>query len=98
MRGLQDAVKRLRCGRGSVSLDQVTESYVRTAKPIPMHEFQVQALFVWYDYFSCPQLEERKSFGADETDGSQQASAINRVGSRIQMLVVLMRAHSASRS
>eukprot|EP00439_Symbiodinium_sp_Y106_P069803 s356_g12.t1 len=79
MRGLQDAVKRLRCGRGSVSLDQVTESYVRTAKPIPMHEFQVQALFVWYDYFSCPQLEERKSFGADETDGSQQASAINSI-------------------
>ncbi|CAE7709774.1 ANKRD17 [Symbiodinium sp. CCMP2456] len=78
MRGLQDAVKRLRCGRGSVSLDQVTESYVRTAKPIPMHEFQVQALFLWYDYFSCPQLEQRVSFGA-ETDGSQQASAINSI-------------------
>ena len=114
MRNLQDAVKRLLSGRGSVSLDQITEtrwpfgetltfpimvsievpihkntfqgpktttqeSFVRTAKPIPLQEFQVQALFVWYDYFSCPQLEERKSFGADETDGSQQASAINSI-------------------
>ncbi|CAE7599951.1 BMY1 [Symbiodinium natans] len=78
MRNLQDALKRLLGGRGSVSLDQITESFVRTAKPIPMQEFQVQALFVWYDYFSCPQLEERKSFGA-EADGSQQACAINSI-------------------
>lgn len=76
---LQGAVRRLLTGRGFVSLEGTTESAVRTAKPFPMKAFQAQALFFWYDYFSCPQLEQRKSCGADESDGSQQANAINSI-------------------
>ena len=44
-----------------------------------MKAFQARSLFLWYDYFSCPQLEQRKSYGADDGDGSQQANAINSI-------------------
>ena len=40
---------------------------------------QAQALFFWYDYFSCPQLERRHGFGADDEDSSKQAHAINSI-------------------
>eukprot|EP00439_Symbiodinium_sp_Y106_P058446 s2342_g8.t1 len=79
MHTLQGAVRRLLRGRGFVSLDGTTESAVRTAKPFPMKAFQARSLFLWYDYFSCPQLEQRKSYGADDGDGSQQANAINSI-------------------
>eukprot|EP00439_Symbiodinium_sp_Y106_P063544 s2342_g9.t2 len=63
---------RLLTGRGFVSLDGTTESAVRTAKPFPMEAFQVEALFFWYDYFSCPQHN-------DGGDTSQQAHAIGSI-------------------
>ncbi|CAE7224684.1 mask-1, partial [Symbiodinium natans] len=76
MRILQDALKRLMSSHGSVPLDMVTESAVPTAKPLPMRAFQEQALFVWYDFFSCPQ-QHRKS--ADQASLSQQADAISSI-------------------
>ena len=45
-----------------------------------MKDFQAKPLFLWYDYFSVPQLEDRKFYAAaDERDGSQQALAINSI-------------------
>ncbi|CAE7216337.1 ANKRD44 [Symbiodinium natans] len=66
---LQDAVRRLMIGRGSVSLDPITEGVVRSAKPIPMQAFVTEKLFFWYDYFSCPQRESE----------TLQANAINSI-------------------
>eukprot|EP00439_Symbiodinium_sp_Y106_P077221 s29_g16.t1 len=62
MRILQDAIERLLAGRGSLPLDSATESVVPTAKPLSLQDFQKDALFLWYDYFSCPQLEGKNSF------------------------------------
>ena len=81
MRTLQNALKRILNGSGSVSLDFITESVVQTAKPLPMQEFQVQTLYFWYDYFSCPQLAQGQVF--DETECVHQASAINSIPSYI---------------
>ena len=64
-------------------LDIMTEGSVPNAKPLPMKEFQAKPLFLWYDYFSVPQLEERKSYTTDERDGSQQARAINSIPSYV---------------
>ncbi|CAE7666476.1 ANKRD17 [Symbiodinium sp. CCMP2456] len=75
MHTLQGAVRQLLRGRGCVSLDGTTESIVRTAKPFPMDSFQVEALFFWYDYFSCPQRRQHNDGG----DGSQQAHAIGSI-------------------
>ncbi|CAE7336193.1 ANK2 [Symbiodinium pilosum] len=61
----------------------MTEGSVPNAKPLPMKEFQAKPLFLWYDYFSVPQLEERKSYTTDERDGSQQARAINSIPSYV---------------
>lgn len=77
MRVLQAALRRLMRGQGVVPLDYVTET-VTTAKPLPMKEFQT-SLFLWYDYFSIPQQEVREAYAADESDGSQQAKAINSI-------------------
>ncbi|CAE7894125.1 Ankk1 [Symbiodinium microadriaticum] len=79
MRTLQDAVKRILNSSGHLSLDVVTESLVQTAKPIPVKDFQMQALYFWYDYFSCPQLENQ-NYIAEDTDSSQhQANAISSI-------------------
>ncbi|CAE7590777.1 BMY1 [Symbiodinium natans] len=81
IRILQGALKLLLTSEsGSVPLDIMTEGSVPNAKPLPMKDFQAKPLFLWYDYFSVPQLEDRKFYAAaDERDGSQQALAINSI-------------------
>ena len=79
MRILQEAFKRLLSSSGYVPVDFVTETLVLSAQPLPKLEFQTCPLVVWYDYFSIPQLEQRQTFGADESDGSRQADAINSI-------------------
>ena len=44
-----------------------------------MHEIQSQSLFLWYDYFSCPQLEPNKADVTNEKDGSCLARAIKSI-------------------
>ena len=75
---LQEALKQLLVSK-SVPLDIATESGVPGAKPLPLHEFQSASVFLWYDYFSIPQMEDRSTFGADQSDGSKQADAINSI-------------------
>ena len=75
MRTLQDALRRLLSSHGFVSLDVVTESLVSAASPFPMQELQEEALFFWYDFFSCPQLEP--TFSAEQDGG--QANAIKSI-------------------
>ncbi|CAE7248991.1 ASB3 [Symbiodinium sp. CCMP2592] len=76
---LQDALQEMIGRLKSVPLDFVTETLVPSALPLPMEDFQSCSVFVWYDYFSCPQLERRKSWSSDQSDGSQQANAINSI-------------------
>ena len=40
-----------------IQLDVATETVVPEAKPLSTQEFRLAKLFIWYDYFSCPQLE-----------------------------------------
>ena len=75
---LQNALKHILSSSGSLSLDCITEGVVRTARPLPLQEFQVQKLYFWYDYFSCPQLEYQAR-ASEETDYPQQANAINSI-------------------
>ena len=70
---LQDALRHLLQNSGSVSPDSVTESLVPAAKGISHQEFQSRVLFIWYDYFSVPQL------ASNDSDDSQQAKAINSI-------------------
>lgn len=61
MQVLQDALKRLLRGSGVVSLDKASESLLPFAKGVQFEEFQARALFLWYDYFSVPQLKEKQA-------------------------------------
>ena len=70
---LQNALRHLLQNSGSVSPDSVTESLVHAAKGILHQEFQKRVLFIWYDYFSVPQLASNNS------DDSQQAKATNSI-------------------
>ncbi|CAE7699901.1 unnamed protein product [Symbiodinium sp. CCMP2592] len=76
IRILQDVVKRILNSSESLSLDPSTEAAVRTAKPLPMKEFQAQRLYFWYDYFSCPQLGEHQ---IDKTPNMRLARAITSI-------------------
>ena len=69
MKVLQDVLRRLLNGPGRVHVDAVTEA-ATSAKSIACQDFQSKALFLWYDYFSVPQLE---------TASSLQEQAINSI-------------------
>ena len=58
MQVLQEVLRHLLQGNGHVSLDYVTEAGVPSAKSISCEAFQAKPLFLWYDYFSVPQLEQ----------------------------------------
>ena len=75
---LQDALQHLLYNSGSVSPDWVTESFVPAAKGISHQEFQSKALFLWYDYFSVPQLRGSPPPAANDSNGSQ-AKAISSI-------------------
>ncbi|CAE7940604.1 ANKHD1 [Symbiodinium sp. KB8] len=42
-----------------ISLDLNSEAMVPGAKPLDTRELRENAIFVWYDYFSCPQLDHQ---------------------------------------
>ena len=75
MKVLQDALQYLLKGHGLVPLDVITESLAPSAKSIPLELFQSRPLFLWYDYFSVPQLEQ----GGSEGDKECQAEAISSI-------------------
>ena len=79
---LQDALRKFLSSGGPVPKDQLTEIFTPAAEPLPMHEFQTCSLFIWYDYFSVPQLEARNVHTAnitDTSDGSNQGYAIQSI-------------------
>ncbi|CAE7745718.1 unnamed protein product, partial [Symbiodinium sp. CCMP2456] len=59
MRVLQEALKRMTSDLSHISLDLNTEAMVPGAKPLDTRELRENAIFVWYDYFSCPQLDHQ---------------------------------------
>ncbi|CAE7241772.1 unnamed protein product [Symbiodinium sp. CCMP2592] len=58
LRVLQDAFKSLLSEVDFVPLEIFTESLVPSAKPLETAQFREKPLFIWYDYFSCPQLKQ----------------------------------------
>eukprot|EP00438_Fugacium_kawagutii_P031123 Skav201747 [mRNA] locus=scaffold1973:9099:10799:- [translate_table: standard] len=52
---LQIALKRLLAGSSRVSLPPVIELWNGRLRCPPASDFQSEALYLWYDYFSCPQ-------------------------------------------
>ncbi|CAE7550514.1 anks1b [Symbiodinium sp. CCMP2456] len=75
---LQRALQRL-LARNVVPIDLATETYLPTATPLPMREFQTSSLFLWYDYFSVPQLEQ-----------CDQAKAINSIPAYVAKCVLFL--------
>ena len=85
MRVLQNILEHLMTSSGSVPLDSITEALVRGAKPLPMHVFRSKPLFIWYDYFSCPQLEIRDVRAIGISDGSQQGKCISSIPAYVEI-------------
>lgn len=61
MKVLQDALKNLISGGSEVCVDLISEAVYFRSKGIPAAEWRSVGLFLWYDYFSCPQLERGTS-------------------------------------
>ena len=82
---LQNVLRHLMTSLGSVPLDHITETLVPRAKPLPMHVFQSSTLFIWYDYFSCPQLQMNDVRTMDDSDGTQQDRCISSIPAYVEM-------------
>ena len=57
MQVLQDALKHAMSQLHQIPQDALTEVVNPMAKPLPTSQLRSKALFLWYDYFSCPQLD-----------------------------------------
>eukprot|EP00435_Cladocopium_sp_Y103_P055120 s731_g18.t1 len=60
MKVLQDTLRNLFSGASEVSVDLITEAVYFRSKGIPSEQWRGKRLFLWYDYFSCPQLEDKQ--------------------------------------
>ena len=54
-RVLQEALQNIMSGLSQVSTDMITEAIFGLTKAISASELQPGKLFLWYDYFCCPQ-------------------------------------------
>ncbi|CAE7823403.1 ANKS1A, partial [Symbiodinium necroappetens] len=79
LRVLQDALRHLLHKLTSVPVDPLTEVYVPTAQSLPLRDFQSKLLYLWYDYFSCPQLGQSGESRRAGRSGSQLADAIDSI-------------------
>ena len=66
----QVALSRILTDISHIPLDFLTETIAPGARSLPTKDFRSMPLFVWYDYFSCPQLE-----GAGEAGNQAKAIA-----------------------
>ena len=57
MRVLQDALRHVMSDLKYIPLDMNSEALVPGAKSLDTAKLHSKPLFVWYDYFSCPQLD-----------------------------------------
>lgn len=77
---LQDALRHLMSEVQYIELDVRTEVALPSAKPFATAELKSAPLFVWYDYFSCPQLEHLVSHKLVESGlMSDLAKAVNSI-------------------
>ena len=59
MQVLKDTLRHLMSGESEVSVDLLSEAVYFRSKGISAEEWRAKRLFLWYDYFSCPQLEHK---------------------------------------
>ena len=57
MRVLQEAMHQILNKMQYIPLDSRAETAAPGAKPLNVKDLRTQPLFIWYDFFSCPQLE-----------------------------------------
>jgi len=57
LRYLQDALRNIMSTLDYIPTDLVTNAFVPSVKGMSTRELRKTPLFLWYDYFSCPQLE-----------------------------------------
>ena len=55
-RVLQEALRNVTAGLSQISMDTITEAVFGLAKGISASEFRVSKPFLWYDFFSVPQV------------------------------------------
>ena len=58
---LQDALRNLLSGAARVSPHPTVEFYYGRFKGYSPEELRAEPLYVWYDYFGCPQVDKRAS-------------------------------------
>ena len=58
MQVLQAALRHAILKLNNIPLDVITEIVLPAAKDLPTSKLLSRPLFIWYDYFSCPQLDE----------------------------------------
>ena len=71
MRILQAALQHAMSDMEHIPLDIMTQVVIPTLKPMPTSELRTAPLFLWYDYFSCPQCR-----AGEQADLSKAISSI----------------------
>ena len=69
---LQDALRNMLSGKSQIVVPPVVELFAGRVSPPAASELRAKPLFIWYDYFSCPQ-----------SCADRQASAIRSINSYV---------------
>lgn len=73
MQVLKDSLRNLQSGACEVSVDLLSEAVYFRSRGIPAEEWKSKRLYLWYDYFSCPQLEHQTAHGRVSVGNLQKA-------------------------
>ena len=74
---LQDALTYVTTELEVIPVDLVTETMMPSAKGLRTAELRSDPLFIWYDYFSCPQLE----YTSQRRDNENRSQLLNAIAS-----------------
>ena len=85
---LQDALKNVLSELPSIPVDADSQGNFPSAKSLPTSGLRSSSLYVWYDYFSCPQLEN-KHFSNQESNLAKAVDSIPAYVERCAFFFVL---------
>ena len=88
-RVLQDALRNIFAKQTAICPDVMTEVLFGRSKGIDAKEFTGHDMYIWYDYFSCPQLEHQFGCSGHQSQLSRAIDSIPAYVSKCALLLVL---------
>ncbi|CAE8635742.1 unnamed protein product [Polarella glacialis] len=82
LRVLQEALANLMSGSITISIDVISEVFHGFSQAVTAADFKGQQMYIWYDYFSCPQMAARTE---DQDVGADLSNAVESIPGYVEL-------------